>query len=406
MRITLLKVLVACTAALAAGCGGDGDARDDVSPSDTKDLTPDTDLLDVPTDGVGTPWTWSLPEGFPTPFVPPDNPMTTEKVELGRHLFYDTRLSGNGTQSCGSCHFQELAFSDGIRVSVGSTGESTPRNSLSLTNVAYNATFTWVSPVLEDIEAQIAIPLFGEMPVEMGVVGHEAEILQRLRDDPQYIDLFGAAFPDADDPFDFVNVRRALASFVRTMISGGSPYDRYVYGRDPTALTDEQLLGMSLFFSEDLECHHCHGGFNFTQSTVHDMTAFIEKPFHNTGLYNIGGDGSYPADNTGLFVHTGEPADMGKFRAPTLRNIAVTGPYLHDGSVATLEEVIRIYEAGGRNITEGPFTGDGRANPYKSPFVHGFILTDEERDALLAFLESLTDPDFLQDPKFADPFAE
>ena len=132
----------------------------------------------------------------------------------------------------------------------------------------------------------------------------------------------------------------------------------------------------------------------------------IERPFHNTGLYNVDGAGGYPLDNTGLFGHTGNPADMGKFRPPTLRNIAVTSPYSHDGSVATLEEALRNYGQGGRVIEDGPYAGDGRSNPYKSGFVSGFRTTEQERADLLAFLESLTDETFLNDPSHADPWNE
>ncbi|MEO1088462.1 MAG: di-heme enzyme, partial [Acidobacteriota bacterium] len=129
-----------------------------------------------------------------------------------------------------------------------------------------------------------------------------------------------------------------------------------------------------------------------------------EKVFHNTGLYDVGG-GAYPHGNQGAFEITNEPSDMGKFRPPTLRNVAVTAPYMHDGSIATLEEVIETYAAGGRHIEDGPLAGDGRKNPNKSGFVPGFPMTDREKRALVAFLEALTDESFLQDPRFADPFA-
>jgi cytochrome c peroxidase len=163
---------------------------------------------------------------------------------------------------------------------------------------------------------------------------------------------------------------------------------------------------MELFYSERLECHHCHGGFNFTEASVHAGSAFDAALFHNTGLYDLDGAGAYPAGNTGLYELTGEPADMGRFRAPTLRNVAVTAPYMHDGSVETLEEVIRIYEAGGRLIEDGPWAGDGRSSPLKSGLIPGFALTDDERADLVAFLESLTDARFLTDPRFADPYEE
>ena len=356
------------------------------------------------TDGEPT-YEWSLPEGFPEPWVPEDNPMTEQKVELGRHLFYDVRLSANETQSCGSCHEQSLAFADGEVVPIGSTGEVLARNSMSLTNAGYSYPLTWANPLLPTLEQQIMVPLFGENPIELGASGHEEEILGRLEGDPLYQDLFTAAFPDSDDPYTFEKIRQSLACFVRTMISGSSPFDRYSYGGDLEALTDAQLRGMELFYSEALECHHCHFGFNLSGATKHAGTVHDSLAFHNTGLYDVDGEGAYPFGNQGLIEITFEPEDMGAFRAQTLRNIAVTGPYMHDGSVQTLEEVIEIYERGGRLVEGGPNAGDGALNPHKSGFVAGFTLNDQQREDLIAFLHALTDEEFLTDPRFADPFA-
>ena len=346
-----------------------------------------------------------LPVGFPAPRIPADNPISAEKIELGRYLFYDKRLSGNGTQACGSCHEQARAFTDGRATAEGSTGEIHPRNSQSLTNAVYNATLTWASPVLKDLEQQLLIPIFGDDPVELGATGAEEEILARIASDSLYEELFVAAFPRDADPVNWDNIVRALASFTRSLISGSSPFDLFVYGGDSEALSESAIRGMQLFYSELLECHHCHGGFNFTESSIHADSPFDSVFFHNTGLYNIDGNGAYPANNTGLFATTGNPQDMGRFRAPTLRNIGVTAPYMHDGSIETLEDVIRFYEAGGRVIEDGPYAGDGRASPLKSGFVTGFTLSDEEREDLTQFLESLTDTAFLSDPRSADPFS-
>lgn len=345
-----------------------------------------------------------VPAGFPAPSVPVGNPITRPKAELGRFLFYDRRLSGNGTQSCGSCHEQRLAFTDGRERSIGSTGEAHPRNANALTNVAYNATLTWANPVLTSLEQQFLIPIFGEFPIELGALGKEQEILDRLRADPEMLARFERAFPDDADPVAWQRIVEALATFTRTLISGDSPFDRFVYQINPTALSDAARRGLELFFSERLECHHCHGGFNFSEASVHAQSVFDASLFHNTGLYNVDGAGAYPPGNTGVYEVSGDPRDMGRFRAPSLRNVAVTAPYMHDGSVATLEEVIRIYEAGGRVIDEGPFAGDGRASPLKSGLVPGFNLTDAERADLLEFLHSLTDETFLTDPRFSDPY--
>lgn len=355
---------------------------------------------------VQTTYEWELPSGFPIPVVPEDNPMTAEKVELGRFLFYETRLSGNSTMSCSSCHEQALAFTDGLSVPVGSTGESHIRNSQTLTNIAYNSTYTWANPILTEVEQQIVIPLFGEFPVEMGITGNEEVVLQRLRDDAEYQRLFASAFPSEAEPINFHHLVQALSSFVRTLISGNSPYDRYVYQGDRTTLSESALRGMNLFLGERFECHHCHGGFNFTASAIHANSTFIERPFFNTGLFNIDGTGSYPRGNRGIFEITSKPEDMGRFRPPTLRNIELTAPYMHDGSFATLEEVIRFYADGGRVISEGDYAGDGRGNPYKSTLVPGFEITDQEMIDLINFLKSLTDEQFINDPRFNNPFEE
>ena len=360
-------------------------------------------LAGVACDPAGDEYAWPLGQALPVPLVPDDNPMSAARVELGRHLFYDTRLSGNHTQSCATCHLQEFAFTDGLPVSEGSTGESTPRNSMSLANVAYATTLTWANPVLLTLEQQMLVPLFGAEPVELGLRGMEDRLIARLREVPQYQQLFAAAFPDDADPLTLHNLTRALACFERRLLSGDAPYDRYLAG-DPAAISESARRGAALFNSEKLECFHCHAGFNFQ-----DSVAYAGKParsgiYHNTGLYNLDGKGAYPPGNTGLHEFTGVAADMGRFRVPTLRNIAVTAPYMHDGSVATLDEVLDHYAAGGRTITEGPHQGVGRDNPFKSSFIRGFELTQQERSDVLAFLDSLTDEQFLTDPELADPW--
>lgn len=352
------------------------------------------------------PFQWNVPLGFPRPRVPADNPMSWEKVELGRFLFYDTRLSGNGTQACASCHRQEVAFTDTLTVAVGSTGELHPRNSMSLTNVAYAPTLAWANPLLLSLEQQALIPMFGEFPVELGLAGKEEELLERLRADGRYRRLFAEAFAAATDPISVASIVRAIASFQRTLISGNAPIDRYRLGLDDNAISAAAVRGIDLFFSERLECFHCHGGFNFSDSVTHSGTPFTESAFHNNQLYNIDGRGAYPPNNTGIYEITNDPNDMGRFKAPTLRNIELTAPYMHDGSIATLEEVIDHYAAGGRKITEGPYAGDGSKVPehLKSGFIRGFDLSKREKEDLLAFLRTLTDLDFISNPRFANPF--
>lgn len=358
---------------------------------------------------------WDLPLGFPAPAVPPNNPMSDEKVELGRYLFYDTRLSDNQTQSCGTCHVQAHAFTDGLPRAVGSTGLMTPHGALGLTNVAYLAVYTWANPSIADLSDQARLPMFGESPPELALAGKEVELLTRLRADARYTAMFRAAFPEQADPlpdpaiasnttFGVENVVRAIAAFERTLISGHSPYDRFIYGHDATAMSDSAQRGMALFNSNRFECYHCHGGFNFSGAVTDAGQMLPNITYHNTGLYDVDGRGAYPVGDQGVIAATEDPLDMGKFRAPTLRNIALTAPYMHDGSVATLSEVLDIYAAGGRNVTSGPNFGDGRANANKDLFIHGFTFMPGEKDDLLAFLNALTDDDFVHDPRFASPF--
>lgn len=347
---------------------------------------------------------WHLPKGFPTPRVPTDNPMTAAKVELGRHLFYDTRLSVNGTQSCATCHKQSLAFTDGRAVGLGATGESHTRGPMSLTNIGYSPVLTWGNPLMTSLERQALVPMVGENPVELGLAGHEADLFARLTTVPEYQRLFPASFPDATEPFTLENVAKAIAAFERTLISGSSPYDRYQYGGDQSAISEAAKRGEELFFGEKLECFHCHGGFNLTETVDFEGKGEIEIEFHNTGLYNLGRGGDYPRDNTGVHAVTGKPSDMGRFKAPSLRNVALTAPYMHDGSIATLDDVLSHYAAGGRTIASGPRAGVGADNPNKSGFVRGFTLSAQERADLLAFLQTLTDQAFLTEPRFSDPW--
>ena len=336
-----------------------------------------------------------LPAGFPRPAVPEINPITSEKVELGRHLFFDERLSADGTFSCSTCHAPAHAFTDARPRSVGVTGEIHPRGAMSLANVAYNVSLNWADPTTEWLEEQMPVPMFSVSPVEMGITGHEEEVLGRLRAEPIYTALFEKAFPGAEDPVTFDNVVFAIASFERTLVSGDSPYDRYIYWDDASEFPPSARRGMELFFSDRLSCAQCHAGFNLSGPVVWEGGPPIEPRFHNTALYDLDGEGAYPSDNPGLFEHTRGPADMGRFRAPTLRNIAVTAPYMHDGSLETLEAVVDHYAAGGR----------AAQNPLKSDLLHGFELSPQEQLDLIRFLESLTDTTFLSDPQFSDPWS-
>ena len=349
---------------------------------------------------------WELPDWVPLPVVPPDNPMTRQKVELGRHLFYDKRLSADNTMSCATCHQQDKAFTDGKKFSKGITGQAATRSAMSLANIAYLPVLTWANPLLTSLEVQALIPLFGEHPVEMGMAGKEAILFERLKADPTYKKLFRNAFPaeakTGDDTlYSLSTITKALASFQRTIISVSSPYDRYRYGSELSAIGPAAKRGEALFFGEKMECYHCHGGFNFTDNIKHSRMPFPELGFHNTGLYNTDGNGRYPEGHTGINEFTGVAADMGKFRTPTLRNVAKTAPYMHDGSIADLATVIRShYAKAGRSASSA-----GGPNPLRSEFMVGFAVTEEEVRDLTAFLESLTDRHLLTDKRFSDPWS-
>ena len=237
------------------------------------------------------------------------------------------------------------------------------------------------------------------------MAGREYEIVQLLRTDSRYKDLLPEAFPRDEDPYSLLNAVRGISSFVRSVVSFNAPYDRYLRG-DEGALSVSAQRGMSLFFSEKTECFHCHGGFNFKDSSTHSSSTIESVGFHNNGLYNIGAHGGYPSGNTGLHELTGERRDMGRFKAPTLRNIAITAPYMHDGSIGSLDAVLDHYQQGGRTIEDGTYAGHGSRNPYKSVFVRRFELTATERRDLLNFFEALTDETVLKNPSLSDPWLE
>lgn len=349
-------------------------------------------------------WHWNLPKGFPEPLVPANNPMSEAKFELGRHLFFDKRLSGNGTMGCGSCHFQNLAFTDGKAVATGSTGDHTSRGAMSIGNVAYYPTLTWANPSQFSLEIQAAVPMFVEnLAVELGITDeNKAAVLARFKNDADYQRSFKVAFPSEDQPINFDNIIKAISTFERGVITGNSRYDQAERG--DVTLSGAEARGHKLFFSEQAQCSTCHSGFNFTDQTMHAKTVKADMPFHNTGLYNVDGKGAYPESNQGLMVMLPGAENMGKFRVPSLRNIEVTAPYMHDGSITTLEQVLAFYAEGGRNIESGADKGDGRKNPLKDARLNKIKLNKTEQADIIAFLKTLTDHEFLSNPRFSDPF--
>lgn len=341
-------------------------------------------------------YAWQLPPGFPLPLVPADNPMSEAKVALGRRLFHDTRVSFPQTRACATCHVQALGFTTPAARGPG-LHQATRHNVMAFAVPGYQPAYTWADPATTTIEAVVASTLVDEN--EFGGGGHEAEVASRLASDATYARLFEEAFPGAQVSYDLVS--RAIASFVRTIASGDSPFDRYQRG-ETSALSASAVRGMNLYFSERSECYHCHSGFTLSGAVNHQGLAVASLTYSNTGLSDLDGQGTYPHGDQGLIEVTGLPADMGKFKAPSLRNVARTAPYMHDGSIATLREVLEAYLAGGRSALDG-----GAPSPLCDSLVVGRLnagpLGEQEKQDLLDFLDALTDEGFLTDRRYARP---
>jgi cytochrome c peroxidase len=314
--------------------------------------------------------------------------MSAPKDVRGRYLFYDKRLSVNGKESCASCHIQALAFTDGRSRAEGTMGDLHPRSAMSLVNVVYAPSLDWAHPMLDSLEDQANNTILDNDPPALGFGGFEGgvnEFLTAARREPVYQRLLPQAFP-GETELKMDHVTKALAAFERSIVSMRSPYDRYKLGGDANAISASAKRGEALFSS--VGCDSCHGGWNFT-SVRSEGDAPSGVVYANTGVT------VYDAPNRGVFEKTGDSRDVGKFRAPTLRNIAVTDPYMHDGSLPTLEDVIEHYEAGGRMM-----------HPYKSPALKPFRFTEQQKDDLIEFLNSLTDQELLKDPRWSDPWPQ
>ncbi len=284
--------------------------------------------------------------------------MTEEGIALGKRLFFDPILSIDSTVACASCHAPSAAFSDVLAFSNGVAG-TTGRNSMPVINAGWMKTLFWDGRAIS-LEDQALGPV--QNKVEMGEEWDH--VVQKLQRHPDYPDLFYEAFETSTISADLT--AKAIAQYVRTLISSNSKYDKYRAGL--VELTAEEALGLELFFTERADCFHCHG-----------TRLFTGNRFHNNGL-----DEFY--EDTGLAEMTQNPYDVGKFKTPTLRNVAVTAPYMHDGRFETLEEVVEFYDSGAQpseNID--PLIGPNRR----------LNLSPEERAALVAFMNTLTDTDFL-----------
>jgi cytochrome c peroxidase len=300
-----------------------------------------------------------------------DNPLTVEGVALGRRLFYEKRLSRNSTISCASCHQQARAFTDGQAFSVGFDGVRTRRNSMSLANLLWVRNFFWDGRA-SSLEAQAVVPLTD--PHEMGQSMDSS--VEKLRVSGFYETLFGGAFGAGGITAD--RIVKALGQFERTLISADAPYDKYIRGE--YQLSAEERAGLALFFGR-ANCGNCHGG-----------PKTFNETYHNNGLDRV------PADS-GRACVTRMGYDRGRFRVVTLRNIALTGPYMHDGRFATLGQVMDHYS---EHVEPGETLSPTLRDTMNVPVQ--LRLTAVEKNELLAFLRSLTDSAFVTDKKFSDPF--
>lgn len=294
--------------------------------------------------------------------VPEDNPMTPEKVELGKLLYFDPRLSQNGTVSCASCHDPQKGFTDQETFSSGMHGQKGTRNAPSVINSAFSYTQFWDGRA-PSLEEQAKGPI--ENPVEMahtlgGAVKHVSEI-------EGYKKYFKAAFGSEEVTID--RIAKAIATFERTVLSGNSAWDRYVYGGEKDALSESAKRGLALFEGK-ANCTQCHVGFNLTDNLFHNIGVGMDKPDPDLGRFKV----------------TGKESDKGAFKTPMLRDLQKTAPYMHDGSIKTLEEMIELYDKG------------GEPNQWLDPKMKSLSLTSEEKADLLAFLRSL-EGDWVPEPE-------
>lgn len=341
------------------------------------------------------------PLGLPPVPAPANNPQSSEKVALGDKLFHDKRFSIDGTVSCATCHDDRKAFTDSpLKASEGHHKLTGTRNAPTVLNAAYFTTLFWDgrSPSLED---QSQFPMVN--PVEMGLQDH-APVLKIVREDPAYVDGFKKAFGKSGKDVTMEEVKMAIAAFERTLVSGDSPFDRWYFGGDAKAISDTARRGFEVFIGQG-RCVSCH----VIEQT---QALFTDNKFHNigVGINRIQADvpklaGEFlrakaagadvdkavlsdpKTSDLGRFAVTDGFDEIGGFKTSTLRNIALTGPYMHDGSLKTLKDVVKHYNEGGKS------PGDPNpVNPYLSGGIRPLNLTDQQIDDLVAFMEALTSP--------------
>ncbi|WP_336837996.1 cytochrome-c peroxidase [Sphingobacterium siyangense] len=317
-----------------------------------------------------------VPANFPQPAATPDNPLTKAGVELGRRLFYEPLLSSTMTVSCASCHHQDRAFSDGMILSnLGISGKALDRHSPALFNLAWANNGLFWDVGSKNLESQAFGPLTHED--EMGI--YFPEMVDRLRANPSYVSLFKEAFGESPTA---AGVVKALAQFQRTIISANSKYDRYKRGDRQVSFSEKELLGMQLV---QAKCGGCHSSELFT-----------DNKYHNNGIDADFSDDSKDWVYKGRYRISYDIKDLGAYKTPSLRNIMVSAPYMHDGRFSTIDEVLRHYRSGIKNTIYTDqllFQDNGKA---------GILLSDKEVEAVKAFLMSLTDEKLLSEAKYAD----
>ncbi|WP_243398879.1 cytochrome-c peroxidase [Hanstruepera neustonica] len=350
------KHIIVALAFLATACGKDDDTTGYVNQ-------PTQAPLDIPQ---------IFSDNILNPVIPSDNPQTIEGIALGKKLFFDPILSANNTQACASCHRPQNAFTDIPRFSIGIDGIPGVRNSMPLFNLAWNydELFFWDGREFS-LEHQALEPVTN--PIEMHNTWEV--VVQRLQEHPEYPSMFNSAFGNGSITKE--KATKAIAQFERTLISANSKFDRYLLGL--AELTPAEENGLNVFMDENRgDCFHCHGNPN--------NPLWTDNQFHNNGL-----DATF--DDLGLGEVTGDPADNGKFRSPSLRNLAYTAPYMHDGRFSTLDEVINHYSEG---LQDSP-----TIDPLMKKVDEGGVqLTDQDKADLKAFLLSLSDPSFINNPDF------
>lgn len=314
-------------------------------------------------------WSMTLPLGLTADgaYIPADNPMNDDKVALGRLLYFDERLSKDNTVSCASCHMPFHGFADANRTSPGVGHQFGARNSPTVMNRLFSKEQFWDGRA-KDLEEQSHGPLIN--PVEMAMASH-ADVVARVKAVKGYAPLFAKAF--GEPGIDMPRIARAIAAYERTVVTGDSPYDQYLAG-DKSAMSEAQLRGMGTFFGRG-RCVTCHVGFNFTDERYHNLGIGMEKPTPDLGRY----------------VVSKRDEDRGAFKTPTLRNIVLTAPYMHDGSEGTLEAVVELYDRGGIR------------NQWLSKDMQPLGLSPQEKRDLVAFLEALTGPINNAEPPAALP---